>query len=243
MGVQHQPLHIDAGQVDLVGAQLADLDYLLHLGHADPSRLGAERVEVTRGLVEHQVARPIRSGPLDEGQVRRQGVLHHIPFAVELAGLLAFRNQGAVTGAGEEGGDAGAAGPQLLRQRPLGGELQLQLAGQVLALELLVAPHVGGDHLPDLAAMEQRPEAELIHPAIVADDGEAALAALAQRLDKLFGNAAQAEDPRGDGDVVLHQIAKGGLGAGINLVHKYLSALWLVRWPRGRLLFFNDGAS
>ncbi|MNG20006.1 hypothetical protein D3C84_1042280 [compost metagenome] len=85
--------------------------------------------------------------------------------------------------------------------------------------------------------MEQRPQAEVIHPAVVADDGEAALAAPLQRLDQPLGDAAQAEAPRGYGDVVLHQAAQGGLGAGINLVHNYLSALWLVRWPQGRVRF------
>jgi hypothetical protein len=70
------------------------------------------------------------------------GALHDVGLAVELAQLLALGHQRAHAGAGEEGRNAGAAGAQLLGQRALGREFQLQLAGQVLALELLVLAHV-----------------------------------------------------------------------------------------------------
>jgi hypothetical protein len=62
--------------------------------------------------------------------------------AIELTRLLAFGDQGAHTGAREEGRDAGAAGAQFLGQRALRRELELQLAGQVLAFELLVLADV-----------------------------------------------------------------------------------------------------
>ena len=46
--------------------------------------------------------------------------------------------------------DAGAAGAQPLGQRALRHQLDLELAGEELALELLVLADVGRDHLPDL---------------------------------------------------------------------------------------------
>ena len=72
-------------------------------------------------------------------------------------------------GAGEEGRDAGAAGAQLLGQRALRREFELELAGQVLALELLVLADVAGDHLLDLARLEQQAEAEAVDAGVVGD--------------------------------------------------------------------------
>ncbi len=100
------------------------------------------------GLKLRAVLRNIRLPALSAFQAltsatsARQRALHDVHLAVELAGLLAFGDQGAVAGLGEERRDAGAAGAQLLGQRALRGELQLQLAGQVLALELLVLADV-----------------------------------------------------------------------------------------------------
>jgi hypothetical protein len=80
-----------------------------------------------------------------------------------------------------------------LGQRALGCELQLQFAGQVLALELLVLAHVAGNHLLDLARLEQLAQAETVDTGVVGDDGQVFDAAVAQRVDQRFGNAAQAE--------------------------------------------------
>src|ERR1700710_2002622 len=49
-------LHVDPGEVDVVGADLARLDELLDLGDGDPPGHAGQRVEVPRGLVEDQVA-------------------------------------------------------------------------------------------------------------------------------------------------------------------------------------------
>jgi len=39
-------------------------------------------------------------------------------------------------------------------------ELQLQVACKILLLEQFVLADVGGDHLPDLAALQQVPQSE-----------------------------------------------------------------------------------
>ena len=52
-------VHVDAGQVDCVGVELAGFDELLDLGDADPAGHGGERVEVAGRLVEDQVAVPV----------------------------------------------------------------------------------------------------------------------------------------------------------------------------------------
>ena len=94
----------------------------------------------------------------------------------------------------EEGGDAGAAGAHPLGERALRDELDLELAGQELPLELLVLADVGGDHLPDLAVCSRMPEAAVVDAAVVGDDGQVLRRRCAdERRDRVLGDAAEAE--------------------------------------------------
>src|SRR5690606_21578737 len=142
---------VDARQVDLVRVDRADLDDLLDLGHADLAGHGAGRVEVARGLAEHQVAGRVGLPRLDQGHVGHQRSLQHVVLAVELAGLLALGHHGAVAGGGVERRDAGAAGTQPLGPGALRVALQLQLTGQVTAHDSLCHANVGRNNLPVLA--------------------------------------------------------------------------------------------
>jgi hypothetical protein len=134
----------------MVRVQAAGGHDLLDLDHAELAGHDHRRVEVARGAAEDQVAGLVGLPGLAQRHVGHQAALHHVAVAVEVAQFLAFGHQRAHAGAGEERRDAGAAGTQLLGQRALGRELQLELAGQVLALELLVLADVAGDHLLDL---------------------------------------------------------------------------------------------
>ena len=96
----------------------------------------------------------------------------------------------------EEAADAAAAGADALGQRALRVELDLQLAREELALELLVLPHVAGDHLLDLLRLEQDAQAQLGRAAVVGDDGEALHALVVQGRDQVLRVAAQAEARR-----------------------------------------------
>jgi hypothetical protein len=131
----------------LSGSKAAGLDDLFHFHHADLAGHDDGRVEVARRAAEDQVAALVGLPGLAQRHVGHQAALHHVGVAVELAQLLAFGHQRAHAGAGVEGRDAGAAGAQLLGQRALGREFQFELAGQVLALELLVLADVAADHL------------------------------------------------------------------------------------------------
>src|SRR3546814_3497200 len=52
--------------------------------------------------------------------------------------------------------------PISLGERALRIEFELEKAGQILPLEFLILPDIGGDHLAHLAALEQQAEAEKI---------------------------------------------------------------------------------
>ena len=129
--------------------------------------------------------------------------------AVELARFLALGDDRAVAGAGEERRDAGAAGAQALGQRALRVELELQFAGQVLALEFLVLADVGRNHLADLPRRQQQAEAEAVDAGVVGDHGQALDAAVAQRGDQRLGDAAQAEAADREGLAVVDEVGQG----------------------------------
>jgi hypothetical protein len=156
---------------------------------------------------------------LTSAHLGQQRAFHHVLMAVEFADLLAFGHQGADAGARVEGRDAGTTGAQPFGQRALGCELQLQFTGQVLAFELLVLAHVAADHLLDLARVEQLAQAEPVDAGVVADDGEVLDAAVMQRVDQRFRNAAQAEAANGHQLAVLDDTVQRRSGTGIDLVH------------------------
>jgi hypothetical protein len=114
---------------------------------------------------------------------------------------------------------AGAAGAQLLGQRALRRELQFKLAGKKLALELLVLPHVAGDHLLDLARLEQLPEAKAVHTRVVRNHGEVLHPRVAQSGDQRLGNAAQAEAADRHQLAVSNNALERRCGAGIAFLH------------------------
>ena len=199
----HDAVHIDAGQMDVVRRDLADLDNLLHFHDADLARSGCGRVEVARRQAELQIAALVGAVCLDQRHVGHQRALHHIGLAVELAQLLPSATM-VPTPVLVKKGDAGAASAQLLGQRALGREFQLQLARQVLALELLVLAHIGRDHFLDLARLQQLAQAETVHAGIVRGHGQPLDTAGHQRIDQGFGNAAQAKAANGQQLPVSH---------------------------------------
>src|SRR5690606_25965474 len=149
---------------------------------------GGGEIEVARGLAEHEVAGFVGLPRLDDAEVGENAALEDVRFAGELLVLLAFGDLGADAGLGVEAGDAGAAGAHALGERALRAELVLELAGEVLALELLVLADVGPDHLPDLARAQQLADALVVDPGVVAREREILDPARLDRVDQSFGN-------------------------------------------------------
>src|SRR5579864_3877025 len=154
-------------------------------------------------------------------------MLEHVMVFAELAGFLAFGDQRAVAGIREERRNARAAGAQLLGERALRREFELEFAGQILAFELLVLAHVRRNHLLDLARFEQQAEAETVDTRIVADAGDALHLRIAQRRDQRLRNAAQPEAADGKRLPVLDDVLQRLGGAWIDLVHQLSLPLWI----------------
>ena len=129
-------------------------------------------------------------------------------MAVKHAVFLALGHQGAHTGAHIKRRNAGATSAQLLGQRALRREFQLQFTGQVLALKLLVFAHVAGDHLADLARFQQLAQAKAVDTGVVGNHRQVFDAGVAQRVNQRLGNAAQAKATDGQQLTVLDDAFK-----------------------------------
>src|SRR3546814_12806729 len=68
-GREHHAVDVDARGVYAVGIESAGGNDFLHLGHGDLAGSRHVRVEVSRGLTEHQVALGISPPGLDDRQV------------------------------------------------------------------------------------------------------------------------------------------------------------------------------
>ena len=107
--------------------------------------------------------------------------------------LFALRDEGPDAGRRVEAGDAGSARAHPLGERALRHELDLELARQELPLELGVLADVGGDHLADLARLEQQAQAPVVDAAVVRNDGQVPDAVAPERRDQVLRDAAEAE--------------------------------------------------
>src|SRR4029453_9899371 len=122
--------------------------------------------------------------------------------------FLAFRDHCAVASAGKERRNTCACGPELLGESSLRRELELQLTGKKLALELLVLADIRGNHLSDLVRTQQHPEAEVVHSGVIRDYGELPRASVPQGGNQCLGNSAQAKAADGNRLTVLDDSGK-----------------------------------
>src|SRR5262249_43742105 len=89
-GAQHDPLYINAGQVHAVRIELSWLQELFHLDDGHAGSRCHDRIEISRGLAEAQVAPAVGLPGLDQREVGLEGALHDVRLALKLAHLLAF---------------------------------------------------------------------------------------------------------------------------------------------------------
>ena len=240
VGQLDDALHVDTGGVHVVGVQLARLHEVLDLGDGDPPAHRGQRVEVARGVAVDEVAVPVALPGPDQAEVGDQGLLEHELLVAlggredpdllggrgdrDVAGVVVLPRQaalgdlGADAGGGEEGGDARAAGPHPLRQGALRGQLDLELAGEVLPGELLVLPDVRRHHPAQPLLHQQPPEAPVVDAAVVGDRLQVARALRQQGVDQHRRDAAQAEAADREGRSRADVLHRSG-GAAHHLVH------------------------
>src|SRR5436190_3907256 len=142
VGALEDPLHVDRRDLDLVAVELAHLDEVLHLRDGDAGRGAHHRAEVAGGLAKDEVAPSVALPGAHDGVVGLEGLLEdHLP-SLEDATLLALGDLGARAGRREEPAQPRPAGADALGEGALRVQLDLELAAEELALELLVLADV-----------------------------------------------------------------------------------------------------
>ena len=135
---------------------------------------------------------------------------------VDLPHVLALGDDRARAGRRVERRDTGAAGPQALGEGALRIELDRDLTGQHLPLEVGVAADEAADHAGHLPLLQQDRQTLALVAAVIRDDRQAPGATGRDRLDAGLRVAAQAEPPDRDRGPV-DQIEQRRLGAGVQL--------------------------
>lgn len=68
-----------------------------------------------------------------------------------------------------------------------------------LTLELRIPAYVGRHHETNLPGLRHQPKANVLHPAVIADDGQVVGVAALNLGDGIFGNSTQAKTARCNG--------------------------------------------
>ncbi|MEY9774973.1 hypothetical protein ABH915_000581 [Arthrobacter sp. MW3 TE3886] len=100
---------------------------------------------------------------------------------------------------------------------PCGGELHLQLAGEVLLGEELVFPDVGRDDLADLASFDQDAQALAVHAHVVGDHRQVLHPGVPHCLDQVSGDPAEPETADGERHAVPQYVLQSGRCPGFHL--------------------------
>ncbi len=212
-------IHIRAGRMHVVRIKVAGVDDAINLSNGDGAGLSHHGIEIASRHSVDEIASAIRGVGVDEGEVGLEPGLHDILPPGELSRLFALSDERADASRGEERRNAGAASPDALGECALRIELDLKLAFEKLAGELIILADVARNHLADLPGLEKQPEAPVIDAAVVADECEVLHASVAERDDELLGDAAQAEAARHHG----HAVADDAVG--LELTH---DSLWRI---------------
>src|SRR6476646_2077526 len=212
-------LYVNAGGVDRVRFEFADLDQMLNFRNRNCGGSGHHWIKIPRCLAIHQVAPLVALPCFDKCKIRLEGALHQIWASIELAGFFVFADDRAYSGGGIEGRNTGAAGANPLGKSSLRHQVQLQLALQDQLLEQFFFPHVGPDVLDNLAGRQQESVAQSVHPDVVADSSQILHALADQGADQIFRNATQPESANHDGGAI-GDVFDGLVGTGYDFVHR-----------------------
>src|SRR5882724_10571027 len=218
LGALEDGVYVDAGGVDLVGFELADFHKLFNFGDDVIGGGGHHGIEVARSLAIDEIAPAVAFPGFDESEIAAQAAFKDIHPAIELSSLFAFGNHRAVASRCVEAGDPGTACAQPLRKRTLRIELELQFAAGHQLLEQFVFTNIRGNHLFDLAVLQQHADTEAIDPGIVTRNRKILRAFAVHCRYQVLGNAAQAKAAHKDGGTVF-EIGDGYVGGCDALVH------------------------
>src|SRR6266852_2317010 len=130
VGALEDGVYEDAGGVDLVGRELAELDELFYFGDYVVGGGGHHGIEVARSFSVDEIAPAVALPGFYKSKVTTKRALKNIMAALEFARFFAFGHHGAVAGGCVEGGNAGSAGSDAFGKSALRIQLDLHLSAE-----------------------------------------------------------------------------------------------------------------
>src|SRR6516165_8444695 len=244
------PMDENTRGMDRIGVEFPCWHKMLHLRHSQLTGGGHHRIEVPRGFAIDEIAFGIALPGMNDRDVRDDSAFHDISFAIKLADLLAFGNDGPNAGFGEKGRNASAACANPLRQGALRVEFEFEFPGKKLLRKKLILADIGRNHLLDLPSLKQNAETRAIDSRVIGDDGQVFRPKFVDRLDQFMWNAAETEAARHERHAVLEYVGKSRTSIRINLIHAHdprVRALPVTRaansgsWFLSRIFAFSEG--
>src|SRR6267154_1465250 len=224
LGALENGVNKDARRMNLVRIELAEFNEFLDFGNDVVGGSRHHGIEVARGLAIGEIAPAVTFPRFDEREITAQAAFEDVHAAIEFASFFSLGDHRAIARGRVERGNTGTSGTQAFAQRALRIEFDLQFTAQDQLLEEFILSNVGGDHLLDLALLEQHANPEIVDAGVVADDGEVFRAFPADGSDEVFRDAAEAETTHKDGRSVV-DLLYGSVGGGDTFVHSMLRSV------------------
>src|SRR6185437_6565921 len=212
-------LHVNAGRVDRVWRNLADLDQILNFRDRHLRGGRHHGIEVPRGLAINEIAPLVALPGADESKIGFQPSLHDVSAAIELAHFLAFSDDSADARRSEEGGNTGTPGANALRKSSLRDQLQVEPFLEDHLLEKPVFADIAADVALNLACVEEQSHAKAVDSDVVANGVEVLHAFAHQGANQVFGDAAETEAAHHDGGA-LKDVLNGLVCTGDDFIHR-----------------------
>src|SRR6267378_664015 len=97
VGALEDGVDIDAGSVDLVGIELAEVDEFFDFGDDEIGSGGHHGIEIASGLAIDEIAPAIALPRFDEREIAANGAFEDVLAAVEFARFFVVSNHGAIS--------------------------------------------------------------------------------------------------------------------------------------------------
>src|ERR1035437_3482125 len=196
----------NTGRMNLFQSDAPDGDNFFNLGNHYLARRRHDRIEVAHGIAVAEVAQAIAPVSLDEGEVRRQGLLKHIFPSIDDACLLAYSQVGPHCRRSIKTAQTGAGGANPLDEGSLRHQFEFHFAFQIAVPERS-APRAGrkrGHQFANSSVEDETAQSKIAAAGAIMHDGQIGRPLLSERFNQLSGNAGIAESADHDSGAIEH---------------------------------------
>src|SRR5258708_7782790 len=166
------PMDINTRNMNMVRIQLARLHQMFDFRDGNISCFGHRSGKITGGFSENQVSQRIPFPGFNYRKIGVKGMFHEIGLPIKFPYFFPLSYFSTITSRCKKGGNSHTGHLNSGSQGALGNEVHFQLTTQQMPFKLLIFAYVGADHFFYLAGFQEKTQATVVHPAIIADSGQ-----------------------------------------------------------------------